>query len=167
MPLPLTVSCFSKIQIGFTFLVLAHPGSSAKRAVKRGCVLRGKDGLWWNNLVVVCSFPPPSFPPTSRFGEVAGHAFSIAIVSFAVSISMGKLFAKKHNYSLDSNQVNYCLLYLFFVIYVCALTQTITENDIVLSVSIVFIVFYFIVFTWWVPIFAHFCDVILPVMQLL
>ena len=24
MPLPLTVSCFSKIQIGFTFLVLAH-----------------------------------------------------------------------------------------------------------------------------------------------
>jgi len=27
MPLPLTVSCFSKIQIGRTFLVLAHPGS--------------------------------------------------------------------------------------------------------------------------------------------
>ena len=26
MPLPLTVSCFSKIQIGFTFLVLAHLG---------------------------------------------------------------------------------------------------------------------------------------------
>ena len=24
MPLPLTVSCFSEIQIGFTFLVLAH-----------------------------------------------------------------------------------------------------------------------------------------------
>jgi len=30
MPLPLTVSCFSKIQIGFTFLV---PGSRGKRAV--------------------------------------------------------------------------------------------------------------------------------------
>jgi len=27
MPLPLTVSCFSKIQIGFAFLVPAHPGS--------------------------------------------------------------------------------------------------------------------------------------------
>ena len=27
MPLPFTVSCFSKIQIGFTFLVPAHPGS--------------------------------------------------------------------------------------------------------------------------------------------
>ena len=38
MPLPLTVSCFSKIQIGFTFLVPAHPGSPGKRAVKRICV---------------------------------------------------------------------------------------------------------------------------------
>jgi len=27
MPLPLTVSCFSKSQIGFTFVVPAHPGS--------------------------------------------------------------------------------------------------------------------------------------------
>ena len=38
MPLPLTVSCFSKIQIGFTFLVPAHQGSPGKRAVKRVCV---------------------------------------------------------------------------------------------------------------------------------
>ena len=38
MPLPLTVSCFSKIQIGFTFLVPAHPGSPGHRAVKRVCV---------------------------------------------------------------------------------------------------------------------------------
>jgi len=30
MPLLLTVSCFSKIQIGFTFLVPAHPGSPRK-----------------------------------------------------------------------------------------------------------------------------------------
>jgi len=39
MPLPLTVSCFSKIQIGFTFLVPAYLGSPYKRAVKRACVL--------------------------------------------------------------------------------------------------------------------------------
>jgi len=37
-PLPLTVSFFSKIQIGFTFLVPAHPGSPGQRAVKRVCV---------------------------------------------------------------------------------------------------------------------------------
>ena len=35
MPLPLTVSCSIKIQIGFTFLVPAHPGSPGQRAIKR------------------------------------------------------------------------------------------------------------------------------------
>ena len=38
MPLPLTVSCFSKIQIGFTFLVPAPLASPGKRAIKRACV---------------------------------------------------------------------------------------------------------------------------------
>jgi len=43
MPLPLAVSCFNKIQIGFTFLVPAHPGSPGKRAVKRVCVCMGTE----------------------------------------------------------------------------------------------------------------------------
>jgi len=38
MQLLLAVSCFSKIQIGFTFLVPAHPGSPGQGAVKRVCV---------------------------------------------------------------------------------------------------------------------------------
>jgi len=38
MPLPITVSCFSEIQIGFTFLVPAHLGSSGQMAVKQVCV---------------------------------------------------------------------------------------------------------------------------------
>ena len=38
MPLPLTVSCFSKIQIGFTFLVPARLGSLGKGALERVCV---------------------------------------------------------------------------------------------------------------------------------
>jgi len=37
MPLPLTVSCFSKIQIGFTFLVPADLGSPGKGPLN-GCV---------------------------------------------------------------------------------------------------------------------------------
>ena len=37
MPLPLTVSCFSKIRIGFTFLVPAHLGSPGK-GLLNGCV---------------------------------------------------------------------------------------------------------------------------------
>jgi len=56
MPLPLTVSCFSKIQIGFTFLVPAHLGSPGKRAVKRVCVCvkRRKLGGNWS----VCLYRP-------------------------------------------------------------------------------------------------------------
>jgi len=49
MPLPLTVCCFSKIQIGFTFLVPAHPGIPGQRAVRRVCVcvcLTGCVALW-------------------------------------------------------------------------------------------------------------------------
>jgi len=50
MPLPLTVSCFSKIQIGFTFLVPAHLGSPGKRAVKRMCVCVC---VWWHSQKLV------------------------------------------------------------------------------------------------------------------
>ena len=45
MPLPLTISCFSKIQIDFTFLVPAHPVVPEKGPLN-GCVcvmvLKGK-----------------------------------------------------------------------------------------------------------------------------
>jgi len=37
MPLPLTVCCFSKIQIGFPFLAPAHLDGPRPRAVKRAC----------------------------------------------------------------------------------------------------------------------------------
>jgi len=47
MPLPLTVSCFSKIQIDFTFLVPAHPGSPRKRAVKQVCVCVSQARINW------------------------------------------------------------------------------------------------------------------------
>jgi len=43
MPLPLTLSCFSKIQIGLTFLVPAHLGSPGKRAIKWVCVCGPKN----------------------------------------------------------------------------------------------------------------------------
>ena len=47
MLLPLSVSCFSEIQINFTFLVPAHSGSPGKRAVKRVCVCVVWCGVVW------------------------------------------------------------------------------------------------------------------------
>ena len=52
MPLPLTVSCFSKIQISFTFLIPAHPGSPGQRAVKWVCIT--ECGQSWISLSNFC-----------------------------------------------------------------------------------------------------------------
>ena len=55
MPLPLTVSCFSKIQIGSTFLVPAHLGSTGKRAAKRvRARVRACVSVWERSSEVVC-----------------------------------------------------------------------------------------------------------------
>jgi len=56
MPLPLTVSCFSKIQIGFTFLVPAHPGRPGQRAIKRVCMY-------------VCMYVPEQMVINSEFTQ--------------------------------------------------------------------------------------------------
>jgi hypothetical protein len=37
---------------------------------------------------------------------IAGNAIAISIISFALSISMAKLYAKKHKYRILANQVN-------------------------------------------------------------
>ena len=50
--MPLTVSCFTKIQIGFTFLVPAHLGSPGKRAVKRVCMYVYVISRWTLNLLL-------------------------------------------------------------------------------------------------------------------
>ena len=51
MPLPLTVSCFSKFQIGFTLPVLAHPGSPGKGAIK-WCVCSLGSLIFW--ILITC-----------------------------------------------------------------------------------------------------------------
>ncbi|NWI48297.1 S26A6 protein, partial [Picathartes gymnocephalus] len=47
---------------------------------------------------------PPVAPNFSYFGQVAGNAFAIAVVGYAICISLGKIFALKHGYKVDSNQ---------------------------------------------------------------
>ena len=73
MPLPLTVSCFSKIQIGFTFLVPAHPGSPGQRAVKRVCVC-------------VCTFSY-SLAHVVRLACVGGRSHNITLINKTKSLN--------------------------------------------------------------------------------
>jgi len=46
-----SLSCYSKIQIGFTFLVPAHPGSPGKRAIKRVFVCVYNE---WKEIIIFC-----------------------------------------------------------------------------------------------------------------
>ncbi len=49
--------------------------------------------------------PAPVAPDFDTVFSSASSAVGIAIVSFAISVSLGQLFAKKHDYEVDSNQV--------------------------------------------------------------
>uniref|UniRef100_A0A674DKF5 Solute carrier family 26 member 6, like 2 n=1 Tax=Salmo trutta TaxID=8032 RepID=A0A674DKF5_SALTR len=46
----------------------------------------------------------PSLPDVSLWGTVVGDAFAVAIVGYAINISLGKTFGLKHGYKVDSNQ---------------------------------------------------------------
>lgn len=46
----------------------------------------------------------PRAPDVSFFSQLIGDAFAVAIVGYAINISLGKTFALKHGYKVDSNQ---------------------------------------------------------------
>ena len=47
----------------------------------------------------------PVFPKTSLFSAVIGDAFALAVVGYGIAISLGRTFALKYGYKVDSNQV--------------------------------------------------------------
>lgn len=49
--------------------------------------------------------PVPTVPNFSLMPDVLSDAFALSIVVFAISVSMGKILARKHGYEIDSNQV--------------------------------------------------------------
>lgn len=54
-------------------------------------------------------FMPPQLPMWTLIPNVAIDAFSIAIVGFAITVSLSEMFAKKHNYTVDPNQEMYAI----------------------------------------------------------
>ncbi|XP_034551142.1 solute carrier family 26 member 6 [Notolabrus celidotus] len=47
---------------------------------------------------------PPVIPTASLFGQVIGDAFALAVVGYGIAISLGRIFALKYGYKVDSNQ---------------------------------------------------------------
>ncbi|XP_021573275.1 solute carrier family 26 member 6 [Carlito syrichta] len=53
---------------------------------------------------ITAGLVPPVAPNPQLFAKLVGNAFAIAVVGFAIAISLGKIFALKHGYRVDSNQ---------------------------------------------------------------
>ncbi|XP_014665693.1 PREDICTED: sulfate transporter-like isoform X2 [Priapulus caudatus] len=53
---------------------------------------------------VASGIPSPSAPPVGLLSRVVGDAFPIAVVAFTITVSMAKIFARKHGYEVDANQ---------------------------------------------------------------
>ncbi|KAJ8015920.1 hypothetical protein DPEC_G00001710 [Dallia pectoralis] len=47
---------------------------------------------------------PPVLPEASLFGQVIGDAFALSVVGYGIAISLGRIFALKYGYKVDSNQ---------------------------------------------------------------
>ncbi|XP_072520096.1 sulfate transporter [Salminus brasiliensis] len=81
-------------------------------------------------------FMPPQLPAWSLIPNVAVDAFSIAIVGFAITVSLSEMFAKKHGYVVDPNQemyaIGFCnILPSFFRCFTtsAALTKTLVKES--------------------------------------
>ncbi|XP_044067508.1 solute carrier family 26 member 6 isoform X1 [Siniperca chuatsi] len=46
----------------------------------------------------------PVLPAASLFGQVIGDAFALSVVGYGIAISLGRIFALKYGYNVDSNQ---------------------------------------------------------------
>uniref|UniRef100_A0A8C7XQ84 Solute carrier family 26 member 6 n=1 Tax=Oryzias sinensis TaxID=183150 RepID=A0A8C7XQ84_9TELE len=47
---------------------------------------------------------PPVFPDVKLFAPVIGDAFALSVVGYGIAISLGRIFALKYGYKVDSNQ---------------------------------------------------------------
>ncbi|KAF7228686.1 sulfate transporter [Nothobranchius furzeri] len=81
-------------------------------------------------------FLPPQLPSWILIPNVAVDAFSIAIVGFAITVSLSEMFAKKHGYTVDANQemyaIGFCnILPSFFCCFStsAALTKTLVKES--------------------------------------
>lgn len=50
-------------------------------------------------------FAPAQTPNIALIGNILGSSFSTAVVGYAVAVSVAKVYAAKHDYTVDGNQV--------------------------------------------------------------
>ena len=110
MPQPLTVSCFSKIQIGFTFLVPAHPGSPGQRAVKHVCVCistqQATEFIARVHLVVGFPVAQVGIEPVHHVGDVV--VFLVDGKHEAQKVDQTDSCIQTHTHTHSTSSTHYC-----------------------------------------------------------
>jgi len=99
MPLPLTVSCFSKIQIGFTFLVPAHAGSPGQKALNaRVCC-----GCWYWPKVF------PQYVRTRQISQKTRHSPGVRLQPQSLDWKLpGRLLNSPLIYQQKADTMHHC-----------------------------------------------------------
>lgn len=67
---------------------------------------------------------PPAVPDFSLISNLIPDAFAVAIVGFSMNISLAKIFALKHGYSVDGNQVSVDMYFYLNFIYTASLIES-------------------------------------------
>lgn len=68
----------------------------------------GKVGKKLSNLhnsFSLTRFLPPALPSVGLFSDMLAASFSIAVVAYAIAVSVGKVYGTKYDYLIDGNQV--------------------------------------------------------------
>lgn len=71
-----------------------------------------KDGIV--RLQCPCSLPSITPPDLTVIPHILGDAAAISVVILVVSISMGKVFSKKHKYEINVRQVRFMFFFVFY-----------------------------------------------------
>jgi len=150
MPLPLTVCCSSRIQMGFTFLVAAHPGNPGQSAAKRVCVFV----VWYYMTVLLCwlSASHASFAPrsalASRWASPAYHSAPTTNGLFWLAARAAGFSAVRQKPEDHMQEVNRPLVF-YYVVSALVYLKLITSNYLpsVCIYHLIFVCYMFFYFT--------------------
>uniref|UniRef100_A0A4W4DS94 STAS domain-containing protein n=1 Tax=Electrophorus electricus TaxID=8005 RepID=A0A4W4DS94_ELEEL len=88
LPVPIPIEVFVTIidaGVSYALNLSGHYGAGVVNTIPRG-------------------FIPPQPPDVSLFSSIAGSSFSTGVVSYAIAISVAKVYAAKHELTVDGNQ---------------------------------------------------------------
>lgn len=100
---------FKCTMIDFCVLYCLQSNIDDENSIKKKIIIMkiARDRGMFKCTMFFVRLPAPTVPNFSLMPDVLSDAFALSIVVFAISVSMGKILARRHGYEIDSNQVKY------------------------------------------------------------